>query len=115
MLPKKHRLSKSTEVKKTTAKGRSFFNPYFVVKSLKGEGVARFTVIVSTKVSKKAVVRNSLKRIIRDELKNFVQSFPAGSYAFIVKPSAAKVVSSELRKQIKSAIASNQPKFKWSI
>lgn len=112
MLPKKHRLSKSAEVKKTTAKGRSFFNPYFVVKSLKGPDSAKFTVIVSTKVSKKAVTRNSLKRIFRDELKKSMENFPNGSYAFIVKPAAAKIDSAEFRKQIQFAI--NSGKFTGS-
>ncbi len=108
MLPKKHRLSKSAEVKKTTAKGRSFFNPYFVAKHLKGEGQPKVTVIVSTKVSKKAVTRNLLKRIIRDEIKLSINKLGPGSYAFIVKPSAATISTAELRKQIQTAIAANK-------
>lgn len=108
MLPKKHRLSKSAEVKKTTAKGRSFFNPYFVVKSLKGEGRAKITVIVSTKVSKKAVTRNLLKRITRDVVKNYLDRLGGGTYAFIVKPAAASIATTELRKQLQSAITASK-------
>ena len=108
MLPKKHRLSKSAEVKKTTAKGRSFFNPYFVLKSLKGEGRPKVTVIVSTKVSKKAVTRNSLKRITRSVVKDHIEKLSPGSYAFIIKPSAAAVSTAEFRKQLLSALSTSK-------
>jgi len=108
MLPKKHRLAKSAEVKKTTAKGRSFFNPYFVVKFLKGAEHPKATVIVSTKVSKKAVVRNALKRTVRSVLKDYIEKLPAGSYAFIVKSSAAKITSTELRKQLRASLSAHR-------
>ena len=72
MLPKKHRLAKALEVKRTTARGRSFFNPFVVVKFVKGASPARLTVIASTKVSKKAVSRNRVKRIARETIRGFL-------------------------------------------
>ncbi len=108
MLPKKHRLSKSAEVKQTTARGRSFFNPYFVVKFLKGSDNIQITVIVSTKVSKKAVTRNLLKRVVRSVVKDYLTKFYPGDYAFIIKPAAVKITTLELRKQLTAAIISNK-------
>lgn len=100
MLSQKHRLSKSADVKKTTARGRSFFNPLFVIKFLPGGDEPRITVIASVKVSKKAVERNRVKRILRDELSKHVRKFRAGDYAFIVKAQAIKVPPTELRQAL---------------
>lgn len=108
MLSQKHRLSKSAEVKKTTARGRSFFNPYFVIKLAPGNDAARLTVIVSTKVSKKAVDRNRIKRIIREELRKHVQGMKPGNYAILVKPSAAKAETTELRKAVELSLRSSK-------
>ncbi len=104
MLPKKHRLSKSAEVKKTTAKGRSFFNPFFVLKIAKGTEIPKLTVIVSTKVSKKAVDRNRIKRVIRETVRPFIGNFPLGTYAVIVKAKANSLTSLELKEQVLWAI-----------
>ncbi len=104
MLPKKHRLSKSAEVTQTTARGRSFFNPYFVVKSSKADSGVKATVIVSTKTSKKAVVRNRLKRVIRNVLRLQMQVIKPGMYAIIVKPKAVTISSKELSEQVVLAL-----------
>jgi ribonuclease P protein component len=108
MLPKKHRLSKSADVKQTTARGRSFFNPFFVLKAVKVPEGVKITVIVSTKVSKQAVVRNRLKRIIREVVRQNLSRFKPGSYAFIVKASAAKVLAPELRNQVELCLTTNK-------
>jgi ribonuclease P protein component len=100
MLSQKHRLSRSADVKQTTARGRSFFNPYFVIKFSANSETTLITVIVSVKVSKKAVIRNKIKRIVRDELRKQITSLKNGNYAFIIKPSVLKIDSKQLREQI---------------
>lgn len=104
MLSQKHRLSKSAEVKKTTARGRSFFNPYFVLKQSPGKDAARFTVIASTKVSKKAVDRNKIKRVIREELRKHITKVKPGDYVILVKSSAAKIETKDLRAAIAKSL-----------
>lgn len=108
MLPKKHRLSKSAEVKQTTARGRSFFNPFFVVKAYRDTEIVKFTVIVSTKVSKKAVVRNRLKRVIRDVVRINISKFRHGSYAVIVKPKAVAITNDEMRQQLLNTLTAGK-------
>ncbi len=100
MIPKEHRLSKSADVKQTTARGRSFFNPFFVIKALQSPGAPKITVIVSTKVSKKAVVRNRIKRVVREIVRVHISQFKAGSYAFILKPKSATIPSAHLREEV---------------
>lgn len=102
MLDRKHRLAKQSEVKLTFAKGRSFFSPYFLVKYLKKpeNSSARFTVVASTKVSKKAVVRNRLKRIVREALRKNLDRFQPGDYIVSIKPSLLKLPSQNIRQAL---------------
>lgn len=106
MLPKKHRLSKYADVNLTAAKGRGFFSQSFVIKFLANNKTLepRFTVVVSNKVSKSAVVRNRLKRIIRDELYKFIDKIRSGNYVIILKRSAINTDSEGIRKELNQAL-----------
>jgi len=85
MFSKKHRLAKNKDVRQTFARGRSFFNSFFRIKFKKRtEGLSRITVVVSSKVSKKAVSRNRLKRIVREFLKKNIKALEIGDY--VVEP-----------------------------
>lgn len=75
MLPKINRIKKKRDFEMIFKKGVSFKNSFLIFKIAKnGLSYSRFGFIVSQKVSKKAVVRNRIKRrlsgIIRTELKN---------------------------------------------
>ncbi len=106
MLPKKHRLSKTADVNLTTAKGRSFFSQSFLIKFLNQTGLdqPKITVITSVKVSKSAVTRNRLRRIIRQVVHEYIDQIKPGSYVFIVKKTAVPVNSANLRKEIITAL-----------
>jgi len=106
MLNKKHRLAKTKDVELVFARGRSFFNPLVSVKFFRNDREKkRFTVVVSTKVSKKAVSRNRLKRILREFVRLRLDKFLPGDYAIVVRPAAAKteekVLLQELEKLFK--------------
>jgi len=108
MLKKPHRLAKTTHVKMVFAKGRGFFNTLFTIKYLKRADVPRFTVVVSTKVSKNAVDRNRIKRVLREYVRLHILSLQAGDYAIIVKPAAKKIDSKELPIQLKNLLLSSR-------
>lgn len=100
MLKKEHRLAKTKDVKVVVSSGRSFFDPLFTLKRLAGRlGVKRFTVVVSTKVSKKAVTRNKIKRVLRESIRGNFARFPDGDYALLVRPAAGKVEPKVLRQK----------------
>ena len=86
MFSKIHRLAKTKDVRRAMSRGRGFFNPFFTVKFLRSSATPRFAVVVSTKVSKRAVKRNRLKRIIREFIRLRMEKMAIGEYAVIVKP-----------------------------
>src|ERR1051326_1771659 len=96
MFPKKYRLAKTKDVKATFAQGRTFFNPFLTIKFRPAQHY-RFTVVVSTKVAKKAVVRNRLKRIISEDLKQHMTAVRPGDYAIILKNRAAMVEEKDVK------------------
>lgn len=100
MFSKKHRLAKSSDIQRVFAQGRSFYNPFFTIRFKKASvHPIRFTVVVSTKVSKKAVERNRIKRVIRHFTRERVAAFTPGDYAILVKPAAGKADNNALRQK----------------
>lgn len=89
MLKKVNRLAKAKDIQKAFVRGRSFFSPFFSIKFLAGAAAPRFTVVVSTKVFKRAHDRNRLKRIIREYLRKNLGNFRSGSYVIAAKPKVA--------------------------
>lgn len=75
MLKKLHRISKTRDFQRTKARGQSFFSGNIGLRCL-GSNLSypRFGFIVSNKVSKKATVRNKVRRqlseIIRVRIKD---------------------------------------------
>ncbi len=91
MLQKKYRLNKAKDIKNTSERGRSFFSPNFVVKYRpEAELEPRVAVVVSNYVSKKAVERNRLKRLVRETIRLNLGKLKKGDYVIIVRPKAAK-------------------------
>ena len=68
----KNRLRKNEEVLHTIKKGVNFKTSFFNVKFLKTNEDFKITVVVSKKISKKAVERNRIKRILRASIQNFL-------------------------------------------
>jgi len=73
MLPRENRLKKEEDFKKVFKKGRGFTNNLFVLKIVKNNlDISRFAFVISKKISKKATVRNRIKRrldnVIRADL-----------------------------------------------
>ncbi len=105
MFKRKHRLAKTTQVVAALKRGRGFFNSEISIKCLPKVGEApKFTVVVSTKVDKRAVKRNRLKRIIREFLKTQMTRIRPGDYVIMLKPRSAKIEESLLLKNLSSSM-----------
>lgn len=89
MLPQQHRLTHAKDFALVYGRGRSFFSRCFSLRVLpQGNPGLKIATVVSTKVSKKAVVRNRLKRWMRVWLKNHLPQIKSGSYILTAKPAA---------------------------
>jgi len=98
MLPSKHRLVKTTEIAAVQTRGRRFFDQDFVLKvSWKAQAQPKIAFVVSTKVSKKAVERNRIKRMLREAVRTTITDWKSGNYVVIVKPSATKLDNLKLK------------------
>ena len=65
----------------------------------------RFGFIISTKISKRAVIRNRIKRIFSDYIRlNFENIKKGKDVLFLIKPSIVKVDRNEIEKEINEAI-----------
>ncbi len=77
-LPKEARLRKSIEFKRTHDKGIRLISKHFTVLVSKRHSprvkTSRLGVTVSTKIDKRAVVRNRVKRYIRETFRNHKHS-----------------------------------------
>ncbi|MFA6382429.1 MAG: ribonuclease P protein component [Candidatus Buchananbacteria bacterium] len=86
MLSAPNRLTKDRDFKKIRALGKAVFSPYFRLKYLaNGQEQSCFAAVVSTKISKKAVIRNRLKRQIREIIRLNLAKIKPG-YNVVISP-----------------------------
>jgi ribonuclease P protein component len=93
-LPKPYRLTRTEEFSKVYRYGRAASTSHLAVKVLElpeqfSENCSRFGITVSQKVSKRAVVRNRLRRQIRAALQVLIPRLQSGLWVVIVLRSAA--------------------------
>jgi ribonuclease P protein component len=85
MLTKINRLTKKKDFDRVFAEGGSSFNKLIGIKAAKnGLPHSRFGIIVSTKVSKKAVIRNTIKRRIREVIRGKLKQIKSGQDCVII-------------------------------
>jgi len=107
MLPSKNRLPGPCfqELLKST---NNYHHPFFTIKfkkKLTPKPVFRAAIVVSTKVSKKAVVRNRFKRLLRQVIKNNLSSLhPSYDLLILTKPSIINISFSQINKDLKSTL-----------
>lgn len=88
MLPKPNRLKKKKDFEAVFKKGKSFKNSFLVLKIAPNKlEISRFGLIVSQKVSKKAVVRNKIRRRLSEIIRKKMEEIKNGQdMALIVLP-----------------------------
>ncbi len=78
---------KSSEIKSILKEGRSFKTPHLIVVYRKNNlGSPRFAFIISRRFSKKAVIRNRVKRIIKEAIKLNNELLKNLSYDIVLIP-----------------------------
>jgi len=92
MLPKPHRLKKENDFKKTLKKGKACKEGFLFLKRIKNNlEASRFGFVVSVSVSKKATVRNKIKRKLREITRKKLSKIKEGNdVVIIVQPEFRK-------------------------
>ncbi len=97
MLPRKRRITTAL-FDTVLEKGFTFYSPHFSLRLLKVPGEeSRFSVAVSKKVAKKAVVRNLFRRRTRSAIEKLLPTLASGYHGiFFVKTSIDTVLFKDL-------------------
>ncbi|MBI3337423.1 MAG: ribonuclease P protein component [Candidatus Staskawiczbacteria bacterium] len=99
MLSQINRLRKKKDFEKLFKEGKSFKSTFLVLKAVKNNlKENRFGFIVSKKVSKKAILRNKIKRNLRDIVRQNIKDIKSGvDVVLIVLPDFGKKNFSEIK------------------
>ncbi len=105
MLPRLHRLADPAAIRRTLARGRRCWRPLLGLRAASnGTPQSRFAFVVSTKVSKRAVERNRIRRHLREEIRHLLPQLAGGhDVAVIVTPAAKGASGPLLRQQLAEA------------
>lgn len=110
MLKAKNRINKKKEIDEffgksfKLKKGFSASSPFFVLKVIKNVPVTRMGVIINTKVDKRAVVRNKIKRQIREIFKDLILQYSGVDFMVVVQPKAKTLEFEQMKKEIEGLI-----------
>ncbi|MFA5128941.1 MAG: ribonuclease P protein component [Patescibacteria group bacterium] len=106
MLPKPHRLLSEKDFQKIWKRGRSFYTKMLGFKLLENSlTVSRFGIVIGTKISKLATVRNRTKRQIREIIREKIKKIAPGyDLVITVLPATLGKTYDELKKDVISGL-----------
>lgn len=106
MLPKINRIRKKKDFEIIFKNSKSFKNSLFIFKIMKnGLGVNRFGFVVGQKISKKATVRNKVKRRLAEAMRPEIKNTKTGTdLVLIALPGIEKKKLSEIKEAITGAL-----------
>ncbi|MBL7036820.1 ribonuclease P protein component [Candidatus Microgenomates bacterium] len=107
MLPSKYRLKKRSSFARVELQGNISQFPSFGMGTIERKDLepTLFGFVISTKISKLAVTRNKIKRILSDAVRvNYESIKPGYDVVFLVKPIAAKKESGVLTSEVMQAL-----------
>lgn len=108
MLASKYRLKKRSSFARVELSGKLYQFPLFGLGILnrKDEDPSLFGFVISTKISKKAVTRNKIKRILSEEVRQNYEKIKQGyDVVFLVKPSILNKKDIEIKKEVIKALS----------
>lgn len=103
MLKKINRINKTRELQKVYRSGKTLHTPALVIKFVAGPKT-RTGFVVSKKISKKAVERNRIKRVLREQMRLAMPDLTAGDYMLVAKPTAAGYLNKDLALQLQAVL-----------
>lgn len=94
--PRTARVRARPEFDAVFARGKRAATPILALHYLADERPARLGLAVSRKVDKRAVVRNRIKRVLRDHFRRQRSQLAGGAYVVVARAPAARVTGPEL-------------------
>ncbi|EKE06441.1 MAG: ribonuclease P [uncultured bacterium] len=110
MLSSKYRLKKKINFARIEIDGQLIQSKSFGmgIYDRKDDDPSHFGFIISTKISKKAVIRNRIKRIMSEIIRINLNKLKSGyDVLFLIKHQAVKISREELEKETYEAIIKN--------
>lgn len=106
MFPKINRIKKKKDFETIFKKSKSFKNNLFIFKIMENNlGINRFGFVVSQKVSKKATVRNKVRRRLTETVKAEAKNIKNGiDLVLIALPGIEKKEFLEIKESVKNAL-----------
>ena len=95
--PRIARVRARSEFTRVFDAGKRIAHPALGLHWLADAAPARLGLAVSRKVERRAVGRNRIKRLLRDEFRHLRARLPGGAYVIVARPGAAKLDPAQLR------------------
>ena len=110
MLSKINRLRKKKDFQRAYQQGRSFSAPELWMKIFPNHlGINRVGIVVSRKISRKAVQRNLIKRRLRNLVRHYLPSLPSGyDIVFTARPGVLEKSYLSLQKTVEGLFRRSQ-------
>ena len=101
MLNRKNRIGNRQVIEKLYQKGSLLKDHFLVFKYEKTDSPSQFAITVSKKISKKAIVRNQIKRRLREKVRIELPRLKKGiDGVIIVRPGVVKEKNQEISKNL---------------
>jgi ribonuclease P protein component len=102
MIPSKNRLKKERDFQQVIRNGKYLSSDLISIKFFSNSiGTTRIGFIVSKKISKKAVLRNRIKRILRESTRRYLDKIKEGyDIIIIAKEKMKEIESNEVIKEM---------------
>lgn len=99
--PRRARLTRPAQYQRVFRGAQRVGDRYFTILAKPNEAcLPRLGLAVSRKVSRRAVVRNRLKRVIRESFRHQLTTLPPRDLVVIAKPAAANASNHQLRQAL---------------
>ena len=107
MVPKINRIKKKKDFELIFKNSSSFKNNLFILKVKENNlGLNRFGFVISSKVSKKAVIRNKIRRRLAEIIKSEIENIPLGTdLVFIALRGIEKKEFVDLKEAVKTTLS----------